>query len=77
MKTIASTAASATKVTLSAALAVVTVHVVEHGFGIKLNGETAEMMGAITVVYHALLHYFGFGDMGEKVTPPPTSPPAQ
>lgn len=70
MKTFASTAATATKVTLSAALAVVTVHLAEKTFGLHLNGSTAEFMGSLTVIYHALLHHFGISETGEKPTPP-------
>ena len=75
MRTFASTSLAATKVTLSAALAVVVVHVTEHAFGVKLNGSTAEFMGALTVVFHALLHVVGVNDPGEQPPASQSSPP--
>jgi hypothetical protein len=61
---------------LSAALAMITVHVIEKMFGLHLNGTTPEVMGSITIVYHALLNWAGFNDLekGSEQPKPPSSP---
>lgn len=51
---------------LSAALAFVTIKAVERIFEVKLNGETAEVMGSVTVLYHALLTWLGIVDEPTK-----------
>lgn len=50
-------------VTLSAGLAVITVVLVEKICHFDMNGETAPVMGALTVCYHALLNYFGVSNV--------------
>ncbi len=50
-------------VSLAAALALLTVKMLEKGFEIHLNGESPIVMGSITVVYHACLSYLGVNDV--------------
>jgi hypothetical protein len=50
-------------VTLSAALAVVTVAVFEKTMGYHLDGTSPEITGSITVIYHAILQWCGISDI--------------
>lgn len=47
---------------VSAALAFVTIKAIEHIFDVKLNAETAPVMGSVTVLWHAALTYLGVTD---------------
>jgi hypothetical protein len=57
---------------LSAALAFLTLRVFEAATGVHINGQSAEVMAAVTVVYNALLNYLGFIDAPPKDQSPAT-----
>lgn len=59
-----------TRITLAAALAVVSIRLIEHGLNIHLNGTSAEVTGAVTVIFERLLRLVGITDT------PPNDPPA-
>jgi hypothetical protein len=47
---------------LSAALAFLTLRVFESVTGVHINGQSTEVMAAVTVLYNAVLNYLGFID---------------